>query len=299
MFKKLYIIGNGFDLHHGIPSSYSQFGAFLKRRDPETASLVETYFATDKDFWFEFESRLADFDAHSLIEQASDFLVSYAAEEWKDSYHHDYTDEINDVVIALSKTLQGRFAEWVRQIPIPDPSELGSLALTVVPTAAYLNFNYTASLQKLYKVADANILHIHGAAANPADQLVLGHGWQPAPEDSFNFGVDGEEADTRVLQGNMLIDRYFLATFKPTRKVIADCQPFFEVLRDVEQIDVMGHSLAKVDQPYFVELLRHLDPDRVTWRVSYHGESAAGPRKRFSVFGIPPARVSFLHLSEF
>ena len=85
MFKKLYIIGNGFDLHHRIPSSYSNFGAFLKKRDPETASLVETYFATDDDFWFEFESRLADFDAHSLIEHASDFLVSYAAEEWKDS----------------------------------------------------------------------------------------------------------------------------------------------------------------------------------------------------------------------
>ena len=192
-----------------------------------------------------------------------------------------------------------RFAEWVRQIPVQDPSELGSLGLTVVPTAAYLNFNYTASLQKLYGIADANIFHIHGAAANPAAQLVLGHGWQPAPEDLFNFGVDGEEADTRVLQGNMLIDRYFLATFKPTTKVIADCQPFFEVLRDVEQIDVMGtrlpRSISLISSSCFVTSTRAASLGVLA--ITERARPKLG--ERFEVFGIPPAQVSFLHLNEF
>ena len=32
----LYIVGNGFDLHHGIPSSYAAFGRYLKEVDSET-----------------------------------------------------------------------------------------------------------------------------------------------------------------------------------------------------------------------------------------------------------------------
>ncbi|MBR6755416.1 MAG: hypothetical protein IKM15_00470, partial [Peptococcaceae bacterium] len=28
--KKLYIIGNGFDLHHGLPTSYADYKKFLQ-----------------------------------------------------------------------------------------------------------------------------------------------------------------------------------------------------------------------------------------------------------------------------
>ena len=69
----LYIIGNGFDIHHGIDSKYSAFGKFLFVNDRETYNFVEKYFAVEDDFWSDFEARLADFDAGSLIENASDF----------------------------------------------------------------------------------------------------------------------------------------------------------------------------------------------------------------------------------
>ncbi|WP_084646384.1 AbiH family protein [Devosia insulae] len=35
MSKRLYIVGNGFDRHHGIPSDYSEFGAYLKGVDDD------------------------------------------------------------------------------------------------------------------------------------------------------------------------------------------------------------------------------------------------------------------------
>ena len=81
MTTKLYIVGNGFDIHHGIPSSYSEFGKFLLARDRETAQLFEEYFSVDELFWSEFESRLASFDAYGLLERAVDFLVPYCAED--------------------------------------------------------------------------------------------------------------------------------------------------------------------------------------------------------------------------
>lgn len=47
MEKTLYIIGNGFDLHHGIPSSYKAFGEYLRRSDAKTYEVVEKYFAME------------------------------------------------------------------------------------------------------------------------------------------------------------------------------------------------------------------------------------------------------------
>ena len=123
MANTLYIIGNGFDLHHGIPSSYKAFGEYLQKRDSGTYDVVEKYFDVNAQFWAEFEEHLASFDSDLLIEDASDFLVSYAAEDWSDAYHHDYQYEIEQAVGAISKTLRLRFAEWISAAQ--DPSALG------------------------------------------------------------------------------------------------------------------------------------------------------------------------------
>jgi len=50
MGDRLYIIGNGFDRYHDIPSDYLDFGRYLKEADPATYREVETYFAVDDAF---------------------------------------------------------------------------------------------------------------------------------------------------------------------------------------------------------------------------------------------------------
>ena len=109
----LYVIGNGFDRHHGVPSSYADFGAFLKAHDPRTYDLLGEYFNTVDEFWWHFEARLADFDAAALVENASSFLAPYGADDWKDSAHHDYQFELDRVVEALSRGLKSQFATWI------------------------------------------------------------------------------------------------------------------------------------------------------------------------------------------
>ncbi|WP_420714795.1 AbiH family protein [Roseateles sp. SL47] len=39
--SRLYIIGNGFDLYHGIPSAYRQFKAYAQVRHPSLVREVE------------------------------------------------------------------------------------------------------------------------------------------------------------------------------------------------------------------------------------------------------------------
>ena len=118
------------------------------------------------------QERLASFDSDTLIDDASNFLVGYGADDWSDAYHHDYQFEIESVVRAISKTMRARFGEWIRQLPLPDANNIGNHLLPIDTSAAFLNFNYTPSLQQLYTVPDNNILHIHGAASDPDGSLI-------------------------------------------------------------------------------------------------------------------------------
>jgi hypothetical protein len=298
MSDTLYIIGNGFDRYHGIPSDYLDFGRYLKKVDPKTFSEVETYFAVDAEFWWKFEERLADFDVQTAINNAAHFLMSYAAEDWRDSGHHNYQYELNRVVEAISSTMRVRFANWIRQIPIPSADSCTDKPLPLDPTARYLNFNYTLTLQETYRIASSQILHIHGQAGIPTDQLILGHAWQRTPADSLNHGVDGEDVDTRVLEGNRIVDTYFSVTFKPTDKIIQQHQKFFQSLKAMRKIFVMGHSLSDVDAPYLKEIIKHIDVGAVTWKVSYHKERTEA-QAQMSKLGINPSFVEFVPLIDF
>src|ERR1035441_4739874 len=173
MNTTLYIVGNGFDLHHGLRSAYKHFGEFVKANDSTLYGFIEDYFAVDTEFWSEFEARLADFDAATLIEHASNFLVPYSAEEWKDSFHHDYSFEIEQVVEGLSGRLKSNFAKWIRQLVTPDPTAIPD-KLRLDTNATFLNFNYTPSLTGLYGIAPSQVIHIHGSVADPDDDLILG-----------------------------------------------------------------------------------------------------------------------------
>lgn len=295
----LYIVGNGFDLHHQIPSSYRAFGEFVRQTDQQTYGCVERYFAMDDNFWYEFENRLASLDTDTIIEESEGFLVGYGADDWSDANHHDYQYEIGQAVDAISKTLRKRFAQWVRQLPIPT-SVGANLRLRIDPAGRFLNFNYTPSLQQIYGVPDDRVLHIHGKANDATETLVLGHGYQPdSNPDPYRDFSDPEEADIRIVEGRGIIDGYFNDTFKPTASIIEDKKQFFTQLADVTDVLVMGHSLAEVDYPYFEEVLNNIDTCSVRWKVSVFGDDEAGKRATIEGFGIAPALVQFLPLGRF
>jgi hypothetical protein len=54
----LYIIGNGFDLHNRIPSSYTNFGHYVLSVDSNLHTMFEDYFSFDGN-WADFENTLA------------------------------------------------------------------------------------------------------------------------------------------------------------------------------------------------------------------------------------------------
>jgi len=185
--RLLYVIGNGFDLHHGMATGYKHFGAFLKRDHSKLRDYLDEYFVTDDEDWFwgHFEACLADLDTDTLVDNFEQFIVPYSADDWSDGFHHDYVYELTRVVRALSEDLLAAFAQWIRQIAIPTPTSLMSPMARIDPTARFINFNYTNTLQQLYGVPDTHVWHIHGSAAR-TDPLILGHGWRPEPNETLS-----------------------------------------------------------------------------------------------------------------
>ena len=297
--KVLYIVGNGFDLHHQIKSSYSEFGKYVKRVDSELYETFEEYFSFD-DIWSDLEKYLADFDADLLLDNSSMFFVPYSDEEWSDAYHHDYQYEVDRVVTALSVTLKRRFTTWVTRLQIPDSRSFTGTLLNLDRNSLYLTFNYTHTLQKLYGVPPENVLHIHNEAMSEESDLVLGHARNPGGVKSRNDIPDIEDQDIRITEANEIIDRYFSATYKPTKEIIEKHSEFFSNLKAVEQINVMGHSLSDIDLPYLMEIANNIERDRVRWVISYYDKtSIPGFEGVMANLGVGVSLTSFVPISYF
>lgn len=59
---KLYIIGNGFDIGHGIPCKYSDFYTYLERNREDVLEEMGQYYYVDSDseLWSDFERGLEE-----------------------------------------------------------------------------------------------------------------------------------------------------------------------------------------------------------------------------------------------
>jgi hypothetical protein len=56
--RKLYIIGNGFDIQHGLKSRFRDFKEYLDSKAGNLAEKLEEYFDGDA-LWSDFEETLA------------------------------------------------------------------------------------------------------------------------------------------------------------------------------------------------------------------------------------------------
>ena len=286
--KKLYVVGNGFDLYHGIPSKYEDFRKYIENTEHGLAKKLETYFDYES-LWSDFEQTLANFNGEYLIDTTSDFLVSYATDDWSDAYHHDYQYEINEVVFALSKTLKSTFIEWILQLRIPTEQDIKNKKLNFIDiNEVFLTFNYTGTLQKSYLVPHCNVLHIHGKAENRNSNIMLGHAWKPINRNSLMSQEALESMDTRIIEGNILIDQYFKDTYKPTKEIISINRVFFSRLNLIDKIYVLGHKISSIDMPYFYELVKSINKQKTIWYISYLTvDDLENHKKAMKLLGIP------------
>jgi hypothetical protein len=261
MAKQLYVIGNGFDIHHDIYSTYGAFRKYCEREDSELSRRLENYYDDDSLLWSNFEMELAHLNPHSLMDN-----VRLLHPEWNTSYKEMYAfiDEVKDEVDFLRLSLNRCFCDWVGQL---EKGNKNKRLLFDKENALFLSFNYTDTLEDLYKIPQKyKILYIHGKVENQFSQLVFGHHYSPKEiEDMMPDDNELEDEATTEIAG-------FLSELrKDTDSIIANNKNFFKAISNVENIYVLGHSLAEVDYPYF-EKINNSTPDNTSWTISYFSD---------------------------
>ncbi|MDD2482438.1 MAG: AbiH family protein, partial [Lutispora sp.] len=82
----LFIIGNGFDLMHGVPSSYYNFRDSMGRHN-ELRNALEMYIKKE-DLWADFEESLAQLDDEAMLGTVNDWMDIFDA---KDQFDDDFS----------------------------------------------------------------------------------------------------------------------------------------------------------------------------------------------------------------
>jgi hypothetical protein len=297
--KPLYIIGNGFDLNHRLPTGYGHFKVYVRSHDREVYDWIEDYVPAGES-WADLEVALGYLDTDHIVSSLEHFMGSYADEEWSDSGHHDFQYEVDRVAGGLGRTLHQLFAEWVSTIQIPDARSAHNRLTGLDINATYLTFNYTSTLTSVYQVPADNILHIHGESTEADSELVLGHAWAPEERTSLFEVVNHEDSDHRLFEAMQSLDDYFSDTFKPSKQIIEDNADFFAGLEEVDQVVVLGHSLSPVDGPYLAAVVQALKHRLVPWTVAVlPNDDVREKTARLEAVGVPPERIRYTLWSEF
>ncbi len=275
---RLYIIGNGFDIRHGLPTGYKHFKSYVAKNDQELYDAIEEYIPAG-DEWNQLESALGEIDYELILQNSEMFLAPYNTDDWSDAYHHDYQYEVNKITRMLSSRLKEQFADWVKGINIADAYNSEQYIPPIPRESLYFSFNYTNTLQQIYAVPCEQIIHIHGNCSYD-DDLILGHSFRV--EKSLNPYI-GPDQDTRIAEAYDSIDEYFGNTFKPSEDIIKEERVFFSSLKNVDEVIVLGHSLAGVDGKYFAEINKSIQ-ENARWIVAlYKGEEKSGSLEDYDV----------------
>lgn len=291
----LYIIGNGFDLYHKIPSSYCKFRDFVRDQESQVFEVCERHLPADEN-WSDLEEALGNVDAHDLLSEGDDWIVGYGADDWSDSYHHDFQWAVSETTSALSSKLLKLFCRWITSLDIPDAESVDNL-LPLDVNGNYVCFNYTPTLTHTYGISRQRIFFPHGFIQETDTSIVLGHAWIAEDKDKLGSSID-EDTDTRVAEGMIIVDGYFKETFKPSSEIIEAAQGYFSSLRQVNLAIVLGHSMHPVDHPYFEEIIRSINPS-AKWQISYYGsDGLENNREQCAKLGVSADNVEHIQLQD-
>lgn len=261
--QTLYIIGNGFDLMHRVPSSYYSFRDSLGKNS-SLRDTLETYL-TSEDIWADFEDALAHFNADmmasaNILDMWLDDFDAYSLDSMADFY-----TAIGSAVMPMeemSLDLPRRFRHWVEKLTVGTDDR--PLTEIIDKDGKVLDFNYTEFIETLYGVSKDNVCYIHGCRRKEKyhfkETLILGH--RPGASDAAFDRVERKEpknyksavlsfAQEEAIRQISAYDEDFT---KDCDEIIKNHKSFFGSLSDINQIICIGHSYSEVDWQYFREI---------------------------------------------
>lgn len=288
MGAHLYLIGNGFDIHHGINSKYSDFREWLGKVNSDLICQInELYGIEDNDakWWSDFENKLASLDAVNYGAQIAQENVPDLLSEHCDAMWNQASIEVELQLDRLFSELRGYFHDWVIHLNSPSFEKMINLN---TQDSIFINFNYTKTLEILYGVNALKVLHVHGCIDSD-ENFILGHGcdsnklWKmnkiEMPKFPQNIPLDEINEYYESFFGYSLHEKFALEASirgivsqkKPVKEIIRKYSKKFDSIKNVKVVHVYGISLSKVDMPYFIYFAKKFN--NTLWEFSDYNSS--------------------------
>lgn len=290
--RKLYIIGNGFDLAHGLKTSYWDFRTFLENKHPSFLRKFENLYdiqplddtepsytleaqrrwdeEVNYELWSQFENAIGEPNIAEM-EDMSECVAGDLGLETDDIGIKDTMDIYWKEEYGFINNMQEYVQEWISQ------NDLGNIVpqkkeLIAANDNKYINFNYTNTLEVVYKIK--SVLHIHGGLYPYSDiSPILGHCNSDAinlhRQEAGNAEDNFDEANESI--HNAIAD-YLIAVYKDTNKIIDQHKRFFETLKDIKTVVILGWSAGEVDLPYLKKIAESVS-ETTEWEIYYYDDA--------------------------
>jgi len=306
--ETLYIIGNGFDLMHKVPSRYIDFYNTIGKRN--NLKFILDNFFTKKDIWGNFEDSLAYLNREIMMDSIDVFLPNFDIEDEDFTQaEFEYSKEscLNPIYM-LTQVLPRRFREWVNSLSTNYTKKPFNNLINI--NCKFINFNYTEFLETLYNINKQNITYIHGDRRNKKDILILGHGhdcdelfneWHESLKGKEKFkpyvykkGKKYRNSNPTYLayylednsKGNWrtaaryyaiqdlrdAIEDYYEESAKKTNDTLKKHEKTFLSYSNIKNIIIIGHSLSKVDYPYYEKIIE-LNNNKINFYISFFNKN--------------------------
>ncbi|MDR3697744.1 bacteriophage abortive infection AbiH family protein [Mucilaginibacter sp.] len=294
---ELYIVGNGFDIYHGLKTSYADFYDFVNENYNDLKSDLDSYFSFSDDknnLWKDFENDLKTFGYEGFFNDYNH--IDILSDTFKQSECYGVEDEITPRAEELVQMIRDAFRDWIENIDYPPLSEIKPKKVRFVKESLFINFNYTNTLEELYGISLDNILYMHNRASDLQD-LIFGHGeTQEVKPKGDELDENGDSTRTMLTEAEDAARSPFYALYKNTDEVLESHQPFFNRLRNIKKITVLGHSLGKVDKLYF-EHITKLFPS-ASWKISYHCEKEIMKSSAIEMLNLEKSKIEMIKIGD-
>ncbi len=299
--KRLYIIGNGFDLEHGLETKYSQFKKYLINKHPNyyqeydglleskignhgeivfdmdelvgaiisVIDHIDSEFANQKDYpeWNKLEEHVGTKYAYTILDHNEFFLNKNDWGNMNDSYDKVRISSYNNNEIlsgdleAAYTSFKGLFDDWVRDY-------CANISFDCVGKIDTPSFKDSVFLNFNYT---STLEDVYGVDRN---NICYVHGYAKDYNSEIFFGhgeknVRFELSDVYLGAENSFED-ILKKMRKDTEKAFRNNTDFFNRLGSIEEIYSFGFSFSDVDMEYIDAIRSRVNVEKVIWYFNKH-----------------------------
>ena len=240
MTDKLYIIGNGFDLHHELRTSYADFRDDYVRKVPSLwNALLDIYGDVPRNddlWWKDFENMLGKVDYECLSKSRNDKSIGFMK-----------------VRNLMKWKLPPLFGRWIKAVD--SQINLNNIKLMdgIDARALFFTFNYTLLLEKAFHVNEENVWHIHGSIKAP-DDIVVGHDAEAGQLVKYTQECNKDQLRNSPSYADYINQEALNGAKKVMNRIYLQEDRFYKYC-DIKHFVAMGFSFNDIDMPYIEKIV--------------------------------------------